>query len=367
MHAREAHSVSVTGTGVIDGQSPLFMSKENPEGFLSRPGCPRGFGFFGCRNIRIEGITIRNTPDWAIHPAGCEDVVIHGVTVRNHLKVPNCDGINPDHCRNVRISDCHIESGDDGICIKTRSEWNRFGPCRNITITNCTVISTSCGIKIGTETHQDVSDVVVSNCIVYGSNRGLGIAHRDAGNVENISFSNCIVKTRLFHPRWWGKAEPIYITALPRDKEVRLGSLRNIYFDNIRCDAENGIYIQGFDGCRPSNIRLSNVDLHVHKKSKWESGYYDPRPCLPEVMPYQATQSGKVTPWGSLVKRDIAGFYVEKADEVRIVDARLRWGTSMPSCYRHGVETFDTRSFALERFTGNAAQPELDGVVEQSA
>src|SRR5215210_2640062 len=70
-----------------------------------------------CKNVLIEGITIINSPFWTVNPEFCENVTITGVTINNPPS-PNTDGINPESCKYVHISNCHITVGDDCITIK---------------------------------------------------------------------------------------------------------------------------------------------------------------------------------------------------------------------------------------------------------
>ena len=233
--ANRAGNIAVTGGGIIDGRAKDFMREERDFIYKAIPERPHLLFFVGSRNITIKDITIEDAPVWAIRLSGCEDVVIHGIRILNDLKVPNCDGIDPDHCRNVRISDCHIEAGDDCIVIKTCREFSEFGPSENTTVTGCTLVSTSCALKIGTETTDDIRNVVFDSCVVKSSNRGLGIMLRDEGNLENIVFSNMVVETRFFYEGWWGKAEPIYVTAFHREPGSRLGTVRGVRFSNILC------------------------------------------------------------------------------------------------------------------------------------
>jgi len=62
----------------------------------------------GCRRVTLTSVTIRNSAAWTVHLLGCEDVLIQGIHILNDLRVPNCDGIDPNHCRNVRIANCFI-------------------------------------------------------------------------------------------------------------------------------------------------------------------------------------------------------------------------------------------------------------------
>ena len=107
-----------------------------------------------CRNVRIEGVSLKNPPFWTINPVYCENVTVTGISIKNPDDSPNTDGINPDSCRNVHISDCHISVGDDCITIKSGrdEDGRRVGrPCENITVTNCTMLDGHGGVVIGSE------------------------------------------------------------------------------------------------------------------------------------------------------------------------------------------------------------------------
>ena len=128
-----------------------------------------------CRRVRIEGVKIINSPFWTVNPEFCDNVVVTGVTIHN-VPSPNTDGINPESCRNVHISDCHISVGDDCITLKSGrdAQARRLGvPCENITITNCTMLSGHGGVVIGSEMSGSVRKVTISNCVFdgYVSNR----------------------------------------------------------------------------------------------------------------------------------------------------------------------------------------------------
>lgn len=346
IEAFEAHNIALTGTGLIDGRARQFMVAELPHIFRGTNWRPRLIGLTGCRGITIRDLTIKDAAFWGLHLAGCEDVLIHGIRILNDLKVPNCDGIDPDHCRNVRISDCHIEAGDDCIVLKATREHAHYGACENITVTGCTLVSTSCAIKIGTETVGDIRNIVFNSCVIRSSSRGLGIMLRDEGNVENISFSNMIVETRLFHDDWWGKAEPIYVTAYHRTAGAPLGRIRHVRFRNILCRGENGVYIGGSPDSRPEDIVLDGVRVEVDSWSRYEGGRYDRRPCAGE----------------GIVTHPTGGIVCQMADEVTVRDCAVRWGAQRRPYWRHALECEDVRGLRLDQFSGEAAHPEHDAI-----
>ena len=150
-----------------------------------------------CRRVRIEGVKIINSPFWTVNPEFCYNVVVTGVTIHN-VPSPNTDGINPESCRNVHISDCHISVGDDCITLKSGrdAQARRLGvPCENITITNCTMLSGHGGVVIGSEMSGSVRKVTISNCVFDGTDRGIRIksTRGRGGVVEDIRVSNIIM------------------------------------------------------------------------------------------------------------------------------------------------------------------------------
>ena len=128
-----------------------------------------------CKNVRIEGVKIQNSPFWTVNPEFCDNVTVKGVTIHN-LPSPNTDGINPESCSNVHISDCHISVGDDCVTIKSGRDLQArklAKPCENITITNCTMLSGHGGVVIGSEMSGSVRKVTISNCVFDGTDRGI--------------------------------------------------------------------------------------------------------------------------------------------------------------------------------------------------
>ncbi len=278
--AQDAEHVTISGPGSLDGSALDYMDGWWHEPYIRAPKDwrPRGIGLFNCTHVTLKDFTFHDSASWTIHLTGCDDVLCQGLRILNRLDVPNCDGIDPDHCRNVRILGCHIEAADDGIVLKNTREYADLGPCENIVISGCTIISTSAAIKLGTESEGDFRNVVVDNCAISASHRGLAIQLRDQGTIENVSFSNCVVQTRLFHERYWGRAEPIYVTAVPRHDGDPAGTVRDIRFFNIRCQSENGIFLCGSPDAPLEHIRLEQVRVELQVQSKWPGGQVDCRP-----------------------------------------------------------------------------------------
>jgi hypothetical protein len=320
-------NVSVTGGGSIDANEKIFYGTNSGyhiEGSYY-PRIPLML-LEAFEHLTIREVTLRNCAFWTVHLAGCSDVLIDGIRILNNLQMANSDGIDPDHCKNVRISNCHIECGDDAIVLKNTGDYKKYGPCENIVISNCTLVSTSAAIKFGTEGECDFRNVLVTNCAISRSNRGISIQIRDNGNVENVVFSNISIETRRFSHEWWGRAEPVCITALDRKPGIKAGRIRNITFENISCIGENGIFITGSPDNYIKQIRFRNIRLVLCRKSKWPVEGYDIRPC----------------PGDGLLKTKISGIYCRYASDVVFSDIRIEKDAAMLTDYLEDITLRET-------------------------
>ena len=203
---KDLKNVSITGTGTIDGNGVAFMGKELEDSYELKPVTdfdprPHVLTLTNIEKLVIRDITIRNSAYWTVHLIGCRDASIDGISILNNLKIRNGDGIDVDHSKDVRISNCFIESGDDCICLKNRREFEQYGSCEDVVVSNCTMTSRSCAIKIGSENMDSINRVLFTNCIIKDSNRGIGIQNRDEGTVTNVVFSNMSHLRHFLPPR----------------------------------------------------------------------------------------------------------------------------------------------------------------------
>lgn len=327
---KDIEQVSITGTGEINGNGESFMGKELDDSFELKPVTdfdprPHVLSLINVTKVVIRDITIRNSAYWTVHLIGCYDALIDGISLLNNLKVRNGDGIDIDHSKKVRISNCFIESGDDCICLKNRREFEEYGACEDIVVDNCIMTSRSCAIKIGSENMDKIDNVTFSNCIIKNSNRGIGIQNRDEGTVSNVIFSNMLVDCMYFSDVWWGKSEPIYVTSYPRAvgnhkdagwrfpkgaTEGKAGEVSNIYFYNIKCTSENGVFVGGDTPEKVNNIFFDKVDIKLEKRTDFEGGIYDKRPCKGELFVHDKTYA----------------FYFDTASDIKLSDCNVRWG-----------------------------------------
>lgn len=337
-----AEDVAITGGGMIDGGGRHFV--EEDLGPIYRMDEHRPFTIYlrNSRGVTIRDVAIVDGALWTLRLSRCDDVVIHGIRIRNDLKLPNSDGIDLDACRRVRISDCDIVAGDDAICLKTCRESVADGRvCEDITVTGCTITTTSSALILGSENQSAIRNVVFSSCVIRASNRGLAIRAHEKGSVANILFSDITVETRFFDDRWWGRGEPIYVTAIPtRD---RAGAVRNVRFRNILVRSENGVLVHARGPGSISGVTFQDVRLEIDRWSGRAGGTADLRPC----------------PDPGLVPMTLDAFHIENAGDVTLRDCEVVW-TAAPDDARHALLARDAPGLVVAGLRANAAHPELD-------
>lgn len=282
-YAREGHSglvkamkaehVTITGRGTIDGRGYHWW--DNPKNEHR----PRAIQPILCKNVRISGITIYNSAMWTVHPICCNNVTIDGITIQNPSNSPNTDGINPESCSNVHISNCHIDVGDDCVTLKSGTEddlLQKRYPCENITICNCTMINGHGGVVIGSEMSGGVKNVTISNCVFNGTDRGIRIKtrRRRGGYVQDIRINN-IMMTDVFAPitiNGYYKCganpddgELFDLEARPVEESTPV--LKDIYISNVtaRNVLSSAGYIYGIPEMPVQGLRVDNFVCEMKK------------------------------------------------------------------------------------------------------
>lgn len=265
--ATGAERIAIEGHGVIYGRGDGDLGRRPGVAYEPRPSFRTNLMYISdCRFVSIRDITIRNTDAWAMHLLRCEDVVIDGVDLLNNYYRTNSDGIDPDSCRNVRISNCHIVAGDDCICLKASVPE----PCENVVVTNCVLESVATAIKLGTASVGDFRDITISNCIVRNSTVGIGFFVKDGGTMERVTCSNIIIETleqpeRVNTERLRNMIYPIFLDTERRRAPVPLGTIRDVIFDNIQIYSDNPALIQGTEERPIENLVLRDVLFRVSR------------------------------------------------------------------------------------------------------
>ena len=217
----------------------------------------------GCENVRIENIRVIESSFWSVHIQGCNRVKVEGIYIESDsTNGVNADGLDIDGSSDVVISNCIIRTGDDALCLKSTNLGGYSRPVRNITISNCILTSSSAAFKIGTETHDDFTNIVMTDCVIDNANRGLNIIVRDGGRVSNVIFSNIVINTVRKATFWWGNGDPVWFTVQKRGDIPSAGYIDNIILSNIIANGQSGVRMEGFDNTI-RNIRINDFHLFM--------------------------------------------------------------------------------------------------------
>lgn len=237
----------------------------------------------GCTKVLIEGVTLENSPAWTTHCLESTEITIKGLKVKNPWYGANTDAIDLESCRNVRIEDCVLDTGDDGITIKSgRDEEGRKKgmPTENVYITNCTVYRAHGGFVIGSEMSGGARNITITHCTFIGTDIGLRFktVRGRGGVVENIKASHIYMKdiigeAILFDMYYAAqdpiaqmgeKREPPKVEILPVTAATPV--FRHFQFDQIYCaGAAKALFIRGIPEMPVDQVRISNSLLQADK------------------------------------------------------------------------------------------------------
>lgn len=321
---------------------PLMRSF--PKGLGVRKIYPHMIKLLRCKDVRIAGLSIINSPSWTIYPYACERLRVDGVYIHTDQKLGVwADGIDPDGCKDVIISNSVIETGDDAIVFYSSAASG--GPpkaCENITVTNCRLSSSSSAIKFCDGNSVAVRNVTIDNVVITHSNRGIAFMVYDGGVVENVVISNIVVNTNRFDWFWWGNGDPIYFTVQRRSESLGLplkpdeppaGIIRHVILRNIIAHGQGSCLILGHPNSWLEDINLENIKL------------------------YQSTDPA------AAYDRSVHAMYFRYAKNVKLKDLQVQWEKPESAKWQSALYFQDVDGLKVEGFTGAPAKPEFPGIV----
>jgi polygalacturonase len=305
--AADAEDIAIDGPGIVDGDG---KSDNEP---WHEPSGQRWQPFLvdlrNCRRITITNATFRNSRFWTIHPTRCEDIRISGITIDNPLRPntgwqPNSDGIDPDGCRNMIISDCNIAGNDD--CIVLKSTMGDL--CENVTVSNCILQTTCAALKLGSESRGTIRNVLFNNCIIRPPSGGLVMHLKDGGTYENVILSNITLENAKF---------VIWLDISPRnyrDSKLGDGEIRDVLIDNWTVKSRGRVRIEGRPDNRIHDVTMRNIHWTID----------GPLEELPEIRD-KGWAELVVDPNDPTAASEPVQFAVMHTDRLRMENVRLRY------------------------------------------
>lgn len=279
-------NVLITGEGTLDGNGGFenWWSYKREKGMPFRP---RMIFLNRCENVVIQGITIKNSPSWTVHPYFSNELKFIDLKIQNPADSPNTDGMDPESCKNVYIIGVHFSVGDDCIAIKSGKIYMgaKFKtPCENMLIRNCLMEKGHGAVTIGSEMAGGVKNLLVKDCVFFDTDRGLRIkTRRGRGKdaiLNEIVFEDITmdeVKTPFVINNFYfcdpdGHTEYVRTKAkLPVDErtpEIRSLSFKNIKATNCHFAA---FFFYGLPEKKIESVELKNIEITYSENAK--AGY----------------------------------------------------------------------------------------------
>jgi polygalacturonase len=357
-------NVSILGTGLIWGKG-LSRGEANELPRAESPGVGnKAIALKNCRNVTLRDFSMLMGGHFAILLTGVDNVIIDGLKIDT-----NRDGIDIDCCRNVRVSNCTVNSPwDDAICPKSSFALGYARATENVTISNCYVTGAyeygtmldgsykkrtysddrkAVGrIKCGTESNGGFKNIAISNCIL-DTCRGLALETVDGAQIEDITITNITMRNVVHSPLF------LRLGARMRGPaERKPGILKRVLISNVVSSGAVAQYpsiIAGISSALIEDIKVS--DVYLHQVGGGTEEWAAMRPPEKENGYPEASMFGTLPATGFFIRhaRNVEMSNVEVATEK--ADARpVVWAESVEGLdvfrlrHAHGAKAFELHS-----------------------
>jgi polygalacturonase len=360
LYGEGVDNITIEGRGKVDGQASYLwlpngdfddaLIRENmllakalgkrlmrsfPAGYPTEQMYPHLVLLLRCKDVRIAGLSFVRSRSWTINPYACERLTIDGVYVQSSLKdAVWADGIDPDGCKDVRIANSTIETGDDAIVLWSSNIYGPALPCENITVTNCRLSSASSALKFCDGNMNCIRHVTVDNTVIRDSNRGIAFMVFDKGYVSDVVLSNLTIECRRHDWFWWGDGDPIHFDIKRRSEvdgkavanEPPAGSIRNVLIRNVVAHGQGTSMIHGHPDSWLDGVSLDNIKLFVSN---------DP---------------------DSPLQKTVDAMQVRWARNLKLRNVEVTWDKPASTKWQSALRVDDAQDLELDDFSGRPAR-----------
>lgn len=274
--AMECENITISGGGLIDGQGTAFFDHSTPEDqIFPKPPFqrPRMLQLYKCRNVLLDGVTFKDSPNWTMWLADCEDVTISRIRVSTFWRIPNGDGIDIDSCSRVTVSDSIFNTSDDCLILRAiRRSEDEEALCQHINVNNCILNSRCQGIRMGCPSDDTIRHCSFSNIIFKGGGSGIHCESpyrylrkncRGFMHITDIAFDNFDIETGNY---------PVRIGC---EGAIALRGIERISFNNFRIKGKNPIHLEGNPCTVLKDIRFTNISGTIESDTPIRARYVE--------------------------------------------------------------------------------------------
>jgi polygalacturonase len=311
-------NIGITGKGTIDGQGKelaanvreLLRKGLEKGGSVSRPDedrRPMIINLFGCENVTVKNITLKNSAAWVECYNQCKNVVVDSIRVDSRAFWNN-DGIDIVDCENFKVTNSSFDCSDDGICLKSISA---DAMNQNILIQNNSMTTEASGIKFGTASLGGFKNIRILNNKVFDTNRSaIALEAVDGAVIETIEIDGI---------QGLNIGNGVFLRAGAR-KGTRKGKVENVSIQNVDVEIRTeknplkalpGVVIVGMPDQIISNISLKNIVVNLpggadRSSAKISIDNMKDIPEKPDSYP-EYSMCGELPAWGLYIRhaRDV--------------------------------------------------------------
>ena len=361
-YGEDLENVSLGGRGTVDGQAEYEWREDDferafdhktlmqnlgkpllrsfPKGFPKREVFPHLLWLGRAKDVQITGLKFLHSPSWTLALYACERVAIDGLYINTSLKEGVwADGIDLDGCKDVFLSHCAIETGDDCLVFISSENWGPALVCENVTVSNCRLSSASAGIKFSEGNKVGVRKILVTNTVFTHVNRGVVFLIALGGYITDVMLSNLTIECDRFDWFWAGDGQPFFFRIArtselnqepPQPGEPPPGSIRHVTIRNVIARAKGSSPIQGHPESWLEGIHLENLKLFLST---------DP------AAPYDKTEHA---------------LDFRRAKNLKVKDVEVSWARPALAQWKSALYFEDVRGLVLDDFAGRGAWPDRD-------
>ncbi len=243
---------------------------------------PRLLFFNQCRNVTVQGITVKNSPSWTVHPYYSADMKFLNLTIQNPYDSPNTDGFDPESCTDVLLLGTKISVGDDCVAIKSGKLYMASAHhqmSERIVIRNCLFEKGHGSVTIGSEIAGGVRNVHVSQCRFIGTDRGVRIKTRrgrgERSVLTDLVFENIRMEdvrmpiTVNMHYFCDPDGHSSYVQSQEEmERDYRTPSIGTITLKDVSCSGVSASLVCacGLPESKIGKIHLENIEAHYDPK-----------------------------------------------------------------------------------------------------
>jgi polygalacturonase len=350
----------IWGRGLSHGGGPKARGAGNKAFIAEQAGVGnKAIALKKCHNVTLRDFSVLKGGHFALLATGVDNL-----TIDNLMVDTDRDGFDIDCCRNVRVSNCTVNSPwDDAICPKSSYALGEVRPTENVTIANCFVSGYyelgsviegtwkkmpdpmagwhNGRIKCGTESNGGFRNIAISNCVLEGS-KGIALESSDGALIEDVAISNITLRDTI--------DAPLFLRLNQRNRgpaeSMRPGTLKRVVISNVVSSGSAAVTASMFAGIAENVIedaKVSNCFFGLREVG--------PKEAVERAVPELETKYPELGTFGATPS---SSFYVRhvKGLEMSHVEVRPAEGETRPAFWLEAVQRADFFAVTAPPMTG---------------